>query len=209
MGREQMRVLAHPIRSRILELLCGSELSTSQLTNRIEKPPSNLYYHLDRLRESGLITITRTARVRGTVEKFYRPIAAAFSVAPELLHLSRHATERAAMLQVAQSMAERALAGFGESATRGLIGTGEGQAQPVINCIRIRTTPGRMREFQRTLEEFVRALHAEKPTAPEAMVEYTLFEMLFPTRLSPARHAKGRPRGTKRSGVKRPRRLTK
>ena len=75
---EQVKVLADPLRVRILETLCLEELTTKQVAQKIGEKPTRLYHHVEALERVGLIRLTRTQQVRGTVEKYFRSVARTF-----------------------------------------------------------------------------------------------------------------------------------
>ena len=74
---EQLRVLADPLRIRILEAL-GKEHTTKQVAEELGEKPTKLYHHVDALERVGLIRLTRTRRNRGTLEKYYQVVALCF-----------------------------------------------------------------------------------------------------------------------------------
>jgi len=75
---EQIRVLADPLRIRILELLCDEELTTKQVARKLDEKATRLYHHVEALERVGLIRLTRTRQNRGTIEKYYIGVAKAF-----------------------------------------------------------------------------------------------------------------------------------
>ena len=58
-----LRVLAHPVRLQIIELLKTSEMNVGSIAKRLDIPQSSLSRHLVDLRESGILR----ARQQGTV----------------------------------------------------------------------------------------------------------------------------------------------
>lgn len=74
---EQVKVLADPLRIRILEAFC-EERTTRQVAETLGEKPTKLYHHVDALERVGLITLTRTRQNRGTIEKYFRSVARAF-----------------------------------------------------------------------------------------------------------------------------------
>lgn len=74
---EQIRALADPLRLRMLEAF-DEERTTKQVADLLEEKPTRLYHHVDVLERAGLIRPTRTARKRGTTEKYYRAVAESF-----------------------------------------------------------------------------------------------------------------------------------
>lgn len=77
---EQVRMLADPIRLRIMEILCLGERTTKQVAQELEEKPTRLYHHVEALERVGLVRLTRTRQNRGTIEKYYRSVARAFRV---------------------------------------------------------------------------------------------------------------------------------
>lgn len=81
---EQVRLLAHPLRSRILMTFCDGEFTTKQVAERLGERPTKLYHHVEMLEKTGLLRKTRTQQNRGTVEQYYEAIAKSFQVDPQL-----------------------------------------------------------------------------------------------------------------------------
>jgi DNA-binding transcriptional ArsR family regulator len=72
--RSVHRVLADPIRIRLLEYLWLRPQSAKELAKLIGRPPDRLYYHLARLERARLIEIAEYRRLPGgKVERIYRP----------------------------------------------------------------------------------------------------------------------------------------
>ena len=51
--------LSHPVRITILELLCDSEYTVSEITEKLARPQANISQHLARLREVNLVKSAR------------------------------------------------------------------------------------------------------------------------------------------------------
>jgi len=88
---EQVRVLADPLRLKILAAFAEAPRTTKQVAEGLGEKPTRLYHHVEALERVGLITLTKTAPKRGTVEKYYRAVASQFQVpaalfAPEGQH---------------------------------------------------------------------------------------------------------------------------
>lgn len=75
---DQVRVLADPLRIRIIEVLCVDECTTKQVAERLGEKPTKLYHHVEALEKVGLIRQTRTRRNRGTLERYYLGVAKRF-----------------------------------------------------------------------------------------------------------------------------------
>ncbi len=74
----QLKVLADPLRVRILEVLCRREATTKQVADHLGEKPTKLYHHVEALERVGLIRRTRTRPNRGTLEKYFRAVALSF-----------------------------------------------------------------------------------------------------------------------------------
>lgn len=79
---EQVKVIADPLRVRILEAFCEKACTTKQVAERLGEKPTRLYHHVDALERAGLIRLVETKPVRGTVEKYYAGIARRFKADP-------------------------------------------------------------------------------------------------------------------------------
>jgi DNA-binding transcriptional ArsR family regulator len=71
---EKADLILHPARMQILIALTGQELSTRDLSTRLEGivPQSSIYRHMRVLLENGLIEIASSRMVKGVQEKTYR-----------------------------------------------------------------------------------------------------------------------------------------
>ena len=72
---EQVRVLAHPLRLRLLEAFAECPHTTRQVAERLGVPATRLYHHVNALEAVGLIRLKETRPVRGTIEKYYEAVA--------------------------------------------------------------------------------------------------------------------------------------
>jgi DNA-binding transcriptional ArsR family regulator len=73
-----VKVLADPLRIRILEELVTAERTTKQIAERLGEKPTKLYHHVEALERVGLIRLARTRQKRGTIEKYYLAVARQF-----------------------------------------------------------------------------------------------------------------------------------
>lgn len=72
--RSPYRVLADPLRLRLLEALWGRPQTAKELSELADQPPDRLYYHLAQLEQAGLIEIAEYRPLPGgKVERVYRP----------------------------------------------------------------------------------------------------------------------------------------
>ncbi|RSN32102.1 transcriptional regulator [Amycolatopsis sp. WAC 01416] len=71
-GLDGLRVLAHPVRLRILSLLTGVAMSAAEAARELGETQANVSYHLRRLHEAGLLDVVEEVRIRGGLAKRYR-----------------------------------------------------------------------------------------------------------------------------------------
>ncbi|MFS0925587.1 ArsR/SmtB family transcription factor [Enterococcus durans] len=75
---EQQRVLANPLRSRIVALLFEKPMTSKQVADLLEKNPGTIYYHIKQLEKNDILEIDHTNTEKGIIEKFYRSKAVIF-----------------------------------------------------------------------------------------------------------------------------------
>jgi DNA-binding transcriptional ArsR family regulator len=85
---ETMRVLADPLRLRLLAGLRDGPRSVKELAERVRIAATKLYYHIELLERHGLIKVVATRVVSGITEKQYRVAALDFRIDRALLALS-------------------------------------------------------------------------------------------------------------------------
>lgn len=171
----QLRVLGNPLRQEILTALCREPLSAARLTERLERPPANLHYHLDRLHQARLIELVEERPVRGATEKLFRAVAANFSVADETLAGLASPAVRHRVLGMIRRHARWTLAELGPA----LIQAG---APPVTSHQRLRLTPAQARRLRRRLVAWLEECRRsdEATTAgSDPSEEWVLFSAFF------------------------------
>jgi DNA-binding transcriptional ArsR family regulator len=72
MPHDQLRVLAHPLRMRILSLLTGTAMSAAEAARELGDTQANTSYHIRRLHDAGLLEVTEEVSIRGGRAKRYR-----------------------------------------------------------------------------------------------------------------------------------------
>ncbi|MGC7099437.1 ArsR/SmtB family transcription factor [Amycolatopsis lurida] len=70
----ELRVLAHPLRLRILSLLTGAAMSAAEAARELQVTQANVSYHLRRLHEAGLLEVAEEVRIHGGLAKRYRHV---------------------------------------------------------------------------------------------------------------------------------------
>jgi hypothetical protein len=89
---EQVRVLAHPLRLRLLEIFGESPHTTMQAAARLDLPATRLYHHVAALERVGFLRLRETRPNRGTIEKYYEATGRSIEFDPEQLVAPRART---------------------------------------------------------------------------------------------------------------------
>lgn len=72
MTKEEVDLILHPLRYRLLQTLQGKRLTTQQIAQEVRGyPVSSIYRHLKTLLDAGMVQIVETRKVKGVEEKVY------------------------------------------------------------------------------------------------------------------------------------------
>ena len=72
---EQLRALADPLRTTLLELLLERAATVTEMARAVNRPKSTIAYHVNLLVDAGLLRVVRTRRVRAIEERYYGRVA--------------------------------------------------------------------------------------------------------------------------------------
>jgi hypothetical protein len=72
---EQLRALADPLRSTLLELVLERAASVTEMAQAVGRPKSTVAHHVGLLVNVGLLRVVRTRRVRAIDERYYGRVA--------------------------------------------------------------------------------------------------------------------------------------
>jgi DNA-binding transcriptional ArsR family regulator len=155
---EQIKVLADPLRIRILEELC-EERTTKQVAKLLGEKPTKLYHHVEALERVGLVALTRTRPNRGTTEKYYQAVARTFRAAPSAFSAGTSPEEEArAYRDMVQTIFDSTSAELGRLIDQGAAETLEGKG--LLSFVEIRAGEEDIAEIRRRLTEAVEVLTA-------------------------------------------------
>src|ERR1700737_4901708 len=76
----QLRAMAGPLRSTILDLLLERAATVSELASAVGRPKSTVAHHVNVLADAGMLRVVRTRRVRATEERYYGRTARLYRV---------------------------------------------------------------------------------------------------------------------------------
>ena len=71
----QLRALANPLRTTLLELLLERAATVTEMAQAVDRPKSTIAYHVNLLVEVGILRVVRTQRVRAIQERYYGRVA--------------------------------------------------------------------------------------------------------------------------------------
>ena len=174
---EVFDVLNSAFRQQIMRRLQEPK-SVKQIAHEMDVPVTRLYYHVNRLADSGVIEVVEERKSGAMIEKLYRTAARAFAPGPGLLKGGHDPAELArvaagVVLDQARADAEAALASHFE-------GGGEPDDLPgAIGRGAALMTRERAREFADRLAELLDEM--EQDEATEGVEEFGLSVVFFPT----------------------------
>jgi DNA-binding transcriptional ArsR family regulator len=180
---DQIKVLADPLRIRILEEL-AEERTTKQVAERIGEKPTKLYHHVEALERVGLIALTRTRQNRGTLEKYYQAVARSFRADASAFTVGSETTEeeRGTLREVIRTIFHSSAAELEE-----LVDAGCGEAiedEGVLSFVEIRAPEEDVAELRRRLSgvlEWLEGCAERSGHEPEtSFPRYRLTMALYP-----------------------------
>jgi DNA-binding transcriptional ArsR family regulator len=174
----QMKVLADPLRIRILELFC-EERTTKQVAGILAQPPTRLYHHVAALERVGLIRLARTQQRRGALEKYYLAVAKTFSADARLFSSGASAQVKEATEGVAAQVLENTIGDL-----RALLERGEGlsavEQEGLLSYLEVRAGPKELKSIRNKLVQVIKSLTEKGPAGGGASSPYRLTIAFFP-----------------------------
>ena len=199
----QVKVLADPLRIRILEELCTAERTTKQVAQRLGEKPTKLYHHVEALERVGLIRLARTRQNRGTTEKYYISVARQFKADSRIFSAADAGAgaEGDALQAMIATVFERTA-----NELRDLVAQNRGQEgieeQGVLSYLEVRADDKHARQLRARLMRLIKSLEGtDETTSKSDERRYRLTIAFYP--LDP--NAPGPPPGAakeKRNGKK-------
>src|SRR5262245_9951536 len=158
---DQIKVLADPLRIRILEAFC-QERTTKQVAELLGEKPTKLYHHVDALEKVGLIALSRTRQNRGTVEKYYLAVARTFRADSRAFQpKARGRNEKSALRQMMSTIFDTTSAELA-----GLVDRSEGsmkgiEEEGIVSFLEIHGSKAQLEEIRRKLQAIVQSVTRE------------------------------------------------
>lgn len=161
---EQVKVLANPLRIRLLESF-AEERTTKQVAELLGEKPTRLYHHVDALERVGLIRLTRTQPNRGTVEKYYLSVARTFRTDSALFSADTTDEDLETLQGVVSTMLNSSA---NELQTLIADHSGKGvEEEGVLSFLEIRGTEKYVSGLQEKFMNFIEEMGAECEDEPE------------------------------------------
>ena len=141
----QLRAIADPLRTQLIQLLRDRARSTQELSAELGIPKGTVGHHLKVLEAAGLIRVVRTRKVRAVTEKFYGRTARLF------LYQTEDAADGRAISAITLRQAANEVERAGHSTGFGLVRARltdkdferfERRAQKLMDDFRAADTPG-------------------------------------------------------------------
>ena len=177
----QVKVLADPLRLRILELLCQDARTTKQVAQILGEKPTKLYHHVEALEKVGLIELRRTRQNRGTLEKYYLAIARGFLADSGLFSATDTTDTPADGWQGVAANPARELR-RGSCASSGVPAWIRSDSDPsgIIVQLKIQTSDSHIAEIQSRLESLLKEIQELDGTGEEGDVPYRMTLAFYP-----------------------------
>lgn len=180
----QMKVLADPLRIRILELFC-EERTTKQVAGILGQPPTRLYHHVAALERVGLVRLARTQQRRGALEKYYLAVARTFSADPRLFSSGKARQLRQATHGMAAQILENTSADLGVL-LEGREGSAALEDAGVLSYLEVRATPRELKAIRARLMKVIKSTSGSRSRADASERPYRLTIAFFPLVKGPA-----------------------
>ena len=148
---EQVRLLADPLKLRLLQAFAESAKTTKQAAEELGEKVTKLYRHVDALHDVGLLEVVEEKQKRGTIERTFQAVAQRFEADYSLFSDApgTEGTEAARqMLRVSEAEILDVLANTHD----------DDEEQAIIMRIRGKATPEKIAELRATLQEWLESV---------------------------------------------------
>ena len=175
----QVKVLAHPLRMRIIEALRTREGSPKQVADVLGTKPTRLYHHFAALEQAKLIELAGTRQRRGVVERLYRPVAQMFVVDRALFEGGQGRQRGDSVVSAASAMFAVTLEELRSGIEAGTVPL-EDSRRAELGSMRLMIAPGSLPRLMRRLRALITEARAAEVREGGEPVRLTV--ALFPTK---------------------------
>lgn len=177
---ETLRVLADPLRLSILEYLMKPG-TVKRIAEKIDKPPTKLYYHFNLLERHQLIRMVDTRVVSGIIEKHYQAAAKVYRVANHLLAPGSEGGEEGLELTLSSILADTKNE-FVESLRARMINPDAAPSESTNYTIaqaRMTLTENQFREFNKRLHALIKEFESKSAAEADDAYIYKLLHVFY------------------------------
>ena len=159
---DQIKVLADPLRIRILEAFC-QERTTKQVADFLGEKATKLYHHVDALERVGLVALSRTRPNRGTVEKYYLAVARTFRADSRIFQpKEKGGSEKPEVLrQMLSTIFDTTAAELASLVGRADDARNAIEEEGIVSFLEVRASKAQLKEIRGKLHEIVQSLVAD------------------------------------------------
>jgi predicted transcriptional regulator len=160
---EQIRVMANPMRMRLLEAFSHEPATTKQVAEQVGESPTKLYHHVHALKRAGLIELVKTRKKRGTTEKYYRTVADEFIVDRKLFEIKPY--EKVALNRVRRmtvKVFDNAMAEMQQSLSESISRPKRERGQFILSNAHIYATPEQVVKLSKEINTLIKKYDKEK-----------------------------------------------
>ncbi len=187
---DQLKAMADPLRVRIVEAAIHREVTVADLAARTGHPAGKLYHHIDVLLESGLLTVARRVKKRGTEERWLRAIARDIAVDDAIFAFDQPAgPDSAAMVGLVRSVLEGIGDELVQAATTGAVDPTDPGRRVFLEQQELGLTAAQYQTVFRKVDRWIK--EAVRESNPRAARRYRLLVTLFPMASAPAPKRRG------------------
>lgn len=180
---EQVKAMADPLRTRIIEAMRDGPRTAKQVAELLGEKPTRLYHHVDALERVGILRLVETRRNRGTLEKYYEPVARLFIVDRQLFAPERgtEADEAATAIQsVTADMLRETMEEIREGIASRRIPL-QDRSRAEMARVAVRAAPERIAEIMGKVHALLEDVQAEGADVDtEVQLEYRLTIAFYP-----------------------------
>ncbi len=150
---DHAKLLTDPFKLQLLERFAGDPVTTKQVADRMGEKAPRLYRHVDALFNAGFLELVEEKPKRGTVERYYRTVAARFEVDHTLFSTSSETQDEGiemmrSVIREVEADLVRALANVDETA--------QADAHiPILMKVALRGTDREIGRLRKKLEEWL------------------------------------------------------
>ncbi len=173
---QELRAASHPLRASVLRLMKEKERSVKELCDILGETTTRLYYHVRQLENAGLVHLVRTEKRGRSILKYYRASAMVYTIPFDMLQEHPESPEAMAGVNMEAMLVELGAADVRHALSSGVRSITVDEYS--VARFLVRTTPERVREFTRKLEELL--VEFANSDQEDGTVRYSMTSALVP-----------------------------